>query len=117
MWLALVVEIEVAGQGLSGNRNGVVAMQVNFLILDALPQPFDEDVIAPAALAIHADLDAMLFEEADESGTGELAALVRIHNLRRTVFQDRFFQRIDTGIGCQAERQTSPLIRPVSGRP
>jgi hypothetical protein len=34
-------------------------VQVHFLILDALPQPRDKDVIAPGAFAVHADLDTV----------------------------------------------------------
>jgi len=76
-------------------------MEVNFFVLDRLPKPLDEDVVPPAALAIHADLDAMLLEQADEGRTGELAALVRVHDFWGTRFQDRFFQRIDAGIWRQ----------------
>jgi hypothetical protein len=32
-------------------------MQVDLLILDAFPEPFDEHVVDPAALSIHALLD------------------------------------------------------------
>jgi hypothetical protein len=51
------------------------------LILDRAPEPFYKNVIAPAALAIHADLNSMLFESAGKFGAGELAALVRVENI------------------------------------
>jgi len=56
-------------------------MQIDLLVLDALPEPFDEDVIAPAAFAVHADLNAVLSEQADEVTAGEWAALICIKNL------------------------------------
>ena len=57
---------------------------------------FDEDVIAPAALAIHADLDPFFFESPGEGrasklhpsdedlspGTPELATLIGVEDLR-----------------------------------
>ena len=55
MGAAAVVEIEIPAHGLAGSRNGFVAMQIHFFILHGFPQPFDEDVVAPAALAIHTE--------------------------------------------------------------
>ena len=59
-------------------RNGVVSLQVDFLVLHAFPKPFDEDIIDPAALAIHAHLDATALDQADELLAGERAALVGV---------------------------------------
>lgn len=67
-----VVEIEVPFQSLSCKGNSFVAVQTNLFILYRLPEPFDEEVIASAALAIHADTDLVLFKRADESRTGGL---------------------------------------------
>ena len=44
MRTALVVEPEVAFQALSSLGDGLVGMQVNLLVLDAFPEPFDEDI-------------------------------------------------------------------------
>ena len=44
-------------------------------MLHAAQQALDEDVIDPPALAIHADADAMPFEDAGEVLAGQLAAL------------------------------------------
>lgn len=43
-----------------GTRLGhaVVSLQIHLLVLQAAPQPLDGHIIAPAALAIHADADA-----------------------------------------------------------
>ena len=42
----------------------------------AAPQPLDEDVVPPGALAVHADGDAVLDQHAGEFRAGELAAIV-----------------------------------------
>ena len=49
---------------------------------DRLPQPFDQHVVAPIALAIHADRNGMPLERADELAAGKLAALVGVHERR-----------------------------------
>lgn len=48
-------------------------MQVNLPILDELPDSFDEDVVAPASAAIHADSDSVFLEPPDEGIAGELS--------------------------------------------
>lgn len=114
MRAAAIVEIEIAGQCLPILGNGIVAVQVNLLILDRLPEVLDKDVIAPAPLAIHAALNAMLLKQADEGRAGELAAQVGVHDFWSAVFHDGFFQGVDAGIGRQAVRQ-APAQHPTGG--
>ena len=59
----------------------------DLFVFHGFPESFDEDVIAPAAFAIHADLDGVLFQYADESRTAELITLIRVNDLRPTIFQ------------------------------
>lgn len=59
MRTALVVEAEIAFQALPCLGDGVVGMQVDLLVLDAFLEPFDEHVVDPATLPIHALLDAV----------------------------------------------------------
>ena len=80
-----VVELEIARQLLACFGDALIRMQIDVLVLDATPQPLDEDVIDPTALAVHADLDAVVGQHLGEVGAGELAALVGIEDLRRTV--------------------------------
>jgi hypothetical protein len=40
--------------------------KVDLFILHRTPQPFDDDVVTPNALAVHADADAVFFEQARE---------------------------------------------------
>ena len=55
-----IVEVQVAQQCASGMADAVVGMQIDLLVLERLPQPLDEHVVAPATLAIHADGDLPL---------------------------------------------------------
>ena len=59
MRTALVVEAEIVFQAIPCLSYRVVGMPVDCFVLDAFPESFDEDIIDPAALAIHADPDAV----------------------------------------------------------
>jgi hypothetical protein len=45
-------------------------------------RPLNEHVVAPGALAVHADGDAARLQNVEELGAGELAALVGVEDLR-----------------------------------
>ena len=55
----------------------------------------DEDVVAPAAFAIHADTDAVRLELPGEFAAGELATLVGVEDLRGAVTHNGFPQGFD----------------------
>ena len=59
--------------------------EVDALVFDAAPEPFHKDVVMVAAFAVHADPDAMLFENACEGLAGELDALIGVEDLRCSV--------------------------------
>lgn len=46
--------------------------EVDALVFDAAPEPFHEYVVMVAALAVHANSDAMVFEHACEYVAGKL---------------------------------------------
>ena len=96
-----VVEVEVDPQTGFGGRNRVVGFQINLLVLDAAPQALDEDVVAPAALAIHADRDLVVLEHLREFQAGELTALIGVEDFRPAVPGDRFVQGIDAEVSGQ----------------
>ena len=62
-----VVPIEVTGQLAPGVAAIVKSMQVDALVLDRAPQPFNEDVVPVTALAVHADAYVMSFQDIGES--------------------------------------------------
>lgn len=104
------VELEIGRQLLARFGDALIRMQINVLVLDAAPWPFDEHVIDPTALAVHADLDGMVAQHLGEVGTGELTALVGIEDLRRTVLGNRFFQ------GGKRGRYPLLIVLVVKGR-
>ena len=77
-----IIESEIAGQLLSGLGDALVGMQVDVLVLHALPQPLDEHVVDPAPLAVQADPDGVGLENLGEVVACELAALIGVEDLR-----------------------------------
>ena len=59
-----IVEVEISADRIACFADGFVSPQVYLLIFDAAPQPLDEHVVAPCALAVHADGDAVAGEHA-----------------------------------------------------
>src|SRR5271168_5575479 len=59
----------------------LVGLEVDLLVLETAPEPFDEDVIGKAAAAVHADGNPMGAQHAGEVVVGELAALVGVEDL------------------------------------
>ena len=57
-----------------GGADAVIGPQIHLLVLYTPPEPFDEDVVPPAAGAVHADLDAMVFQQPREFLARELAS-------------------------------------------
>ena len=78
---AAVVESDVAADPGAGLGDTGVDPQVDLLVFDGSPQPLHEDVVAPGALAIHADPDLAGGQNLDEVGGGELTALVAVEDL------------------------------------
>ena len=102
MWSSSIVEVQVKTDRSTGLGDAVVSSQIHLLVFDAAPQAFDEDVVPPGALAVHADRDAVLDQHAGECGAGELRALVRIEDLRLAVTSKSILERLKglSGILC-----------------
>ncbi|KZL17853.1 hypothetical protein PsAD37_03999 [Pseudovibrio sp. Ad37] len=62
MWALLVIKGDVLLNGFSGLWHTGVGLEVDFLILDGAPEPFDKNIVAPCSLAIHGDLDLLTLE-------------------------------------------------------
>ena len=93
--------------------------QVHILVFKGFLEPLDEHAVAsasaPAAAAIHADGDAIIFQHRREFQTGELATLARVEDFGRTVSMNRFLQRLDAETRRQCIRQ-APSQDPPTGR-
>src|SRR3974390_2220771 len=55
MWAPAGVEGGVTGGRSARFAHAVVGSQIGLLVFDAAPQPLDEAVVPPSALAVHAD--------------------------------------------------------------
>src|SRR4051812_155385 len=78
---APIVEGQVPADRGAGLADRVIGSEVDLLVLDRPPEPLDEDVVAPGALAVHADGDAGLVQHAGEASAGELRALIGVEDL------------------------------------
>lgn len=85
--------------------------------------PLDEEVIAPAALVVHADPDAVRLEQPGELLAGELTALVGVEYPGAAVTDKGFLYRLDVeirGLGCWTSARTgygaSPSPAPLPDR-
>ncbi len=100
-----VVELEEGFQVGVGFDLGAVALQVNLLVFDRPPEPFDEDVVEAAALAIHRELYSELEQRLGKLRRGKLAALVGVDDVRNPVLGDRPLHCIRTEGRVQRVRQ------------
>src|SRR3990172_2636610 len=95
---APVVEPEVALQRRVRFWRTLVGMQVDLLVLHASPQPLDEHIVDPSALAVHADADALGLKHFAERGSGKLRAMVGVEDLRAPEPIERLLERLDTEV-------------------
>jgi len=62
MWASANVEVQISTNADAGLGHGLVNVVVNFLVFDRTPEPLDEDVVSPYALAVHRYGDLRLGE-------------------------------------------------------
>src|SRR5215210_5319113 len=67
---AAIVEGQVSSDRRACVADGVVGPERDLPVLDRAPQPLDEDVVPPGALAVHADGDPSLEQHPREVVTG-----------------------------------------------
>src|SRR3979411_814952 len=115
MRAAALVEVEVSADRVARLADALVGAQIHLLVFDAAPPPFDEDVVAPGAFAVHADGDAVAGENAGECRAGELRALVGVEYLRLAVTGQGILQGLDAEGSFHRDRQ--PPRQNPAGRP
>ena len=64
-------------------RERGVFLEVEILVFVAPPEPFDEDIVHPPALPIHAHFNAQRLDPSRPFRRGELAALVGVEDFRQ----------------------------------
>ena len=99
-----VVECQIATDRGPGLADGAVCAQVNLLVFDRAPEALDDDIVPPRLPAVHADGDLLTQQYAGEGQRRELAALIRIENLRLAVARQGFLQRLDAEAGFHRDR-------------
>src|SRR6185369_11174207 len=96
-----IVKAEVTSDRRAGVADAVVGPQVHFLVLDAAPQTFDEHVVPPSALAVHADRNVVVGEHARER-----RALVGVEDVRLAVTSQSILQGLDAERCFHCDRYT-----------
>jgi hypothetical protein len=100
----LVVERDVTPDEVLALRRAIVRPQIQLFVLDRSPETLDENVVAPRALAVHADRDPVFLEEVGEESIGELATLIGVEDCWHAELRDRFLDGIDAEVGREAVR-------------
>jgi len=90
-----VIKGEVLGQADYQFAHRGIALQIHVLMLDAAPEPLDEDVVERAPPSIHADGDTLAFQHAGEGFAGKLRALIAVEDFRLAVAVQGLLQAID----------------------
>lgn len=90
--------VDVLAERSPGFRHADIGPQVNLLVFDRPPEPFDERVVPPCALTVHADGDLVLLQQIGEGHAGKLAALVRVEDLGFAVFRQSLLDSFDADV-------------------
>src|ERR1035437_2464127 len=93
MWTAAIIKVEISADRVARLADGFVGSQIDLLVFDAAPQPFDEHIVPPSPFAVHADGDAVPGEHAGEGRAGKLRALVGVEDLRLAVYRHGLHRR------------------------
>ena len=108
-----VVQVKILRQPLLQFHRRAVAFQVEVFVLDAPPEPFDEDVIQRPAASVHADADCfMLLEYANKYVTGKLRPLIAVEDFRHAVLSKRLFETFRAKTAFHRVRQPPRHARP-----
>jgi hypothetical protein len=53
MWASAIERGQISADVDACLGHGLVGVEVDFLVFDRTPEPFDEDIVPPSAFAIH----------------------------------------------------------------
>src|SRR5277367_6668586 len=101
-----IVEVEIEAKRRASLCDRVVGFEIYLFVFHGFPEALDEDIVAPGALAVHADGDPVREQDAGERLPGELTALVGVENFRFAMFADSLLQRLDAKAGLHRDRHT-----------
>jgi len=115
----VIEELDVPADPASGLADRLVGVQVHLFVLDRPPEAFHENIVTPAALAIHADGDPFFLEMSGEGFAGELRTLVGIEDFRLAIPAQSLIKRVQTERHIHGDRQLPtqhPTTEPVNDR-
>jgi hypothetical protein len=76
-------------------RSGLPSVEIDAFIVEGPPQALDEDIVDAAPFAVHRDPSANSFQPVSPDEGRELAALIRVHDLRWSEAVNSLSQRLD----------------------
>ena len=88
---ARIIERQISADRRARLGDAVIGAQVDHFVFDAAPQPLDGDIVAPGALAVHAERDFRVQQNAREVEAGELADSIDRRNGCKIVHPMRAF--------------------------
>lgn len=108
-----VVESEVCRKILSSLIDIFIRLQIHLLVFNRPPKPFSEDIVHAPAPAVHGYLHVVSGKDINEFLGGELAPLVGIGDLWRSISFNRFFHSLDTEVRFHGRRQSPADNKPA----
>jgi hypothetical protein len=66
MWASAIVKVQIAADTSASLGHCLVGVEIDLFVFDRPPEPLDEDVVAPCALAIHRDGNLSLLQHGCE---------------------------------------------------
>lgn len=95
MWASAIVRGQISANADAGLGHGLVGVEVDSLVFDRTPEPFDEHVVPPRTLAIHRDGDFRFLQHRREVHRGELRSLVGIEYVGFAIASQCLLDRFD----------------------
>ena len=89
----LIVKVEIISQSTRSRSHRIIVVEINLLILDTAPKPFNEDIVKIAASAVPTDGNISGFESIGKGIRSELTALVIIEYQRSRLAKSTFESR------------------------
>src|SRR5438132_7804574 len=105
MQAIVIVELKIRVQPAFGIRDRLILFEIHLLILDASPEPFNENVVQCSSSAIPTDAHVCGLEPVRKFRTGKLRSLVVVENVRSCPLQC-LLERFQTKRGFQRDRSS-----------
>src|SRR5258708_14493616 len=78
VWTSAIIKVQVAADRSTGVADAFVGPQIHLLVFNAAPNPPDEHVVPPSALAAHAAVVPVFDQHTSKPRAGDVASLLRV---------------------------------------